>query len=339
MTARVLAALGGMVGVLVLAGCGLGPLKDDSLVVTAQFRDAAGLYVGNDVRVLGLPVGEVLSIEPRGGHVEVRLELSRTVSIPADATAVTVAPSVVTDRHVEMVPAWTAGPTMQDGAVIPLERTRTPVELDQVVRAAKALADALDEQGGDAPIRDMMRASTDLLGGNGARFRQMLDSAARLTEAGLDNRDDLAGLVRGLDQLVGAAARNDKRIRSFSERVTVASELFADEAPHLRRTLRQALKLLREADGLLKENRAQVRRSLKDFATTADTVAGRSREVTETTDLLPLLLDNAARAIDPETGALRAHGLGLDSLLQGELFAYMCPFLPFLPQCRTEVVR
>ena len=39
--------------------------------VTAQFDSAAGLYEGNAVAVLGIPVGTVTKVTPKGGYVEV----------------------------------------------------------------------------------------------------------------------------------------------------------------------------------------------------------------------------------------------------------------------------
>src|SRR5690348_18464438 len=50
-----------------------------AIMVTAQFEDSVGLYVGNAVSVLGMPVGKVTSIVPNGSYVEVRLEISDAV--------------------------------------------------------------------------------------------------------------------------------------------------------------------------------------------------------------------------------------------------------------------
>src|ERR1700738_2239169 len=95
------------------------PGKDSRpLRVTAQFEDAVGLYAGNAVSVLGMQVGKVTSVVPKDGYVEVKLEINRGVAIPADVQAVTVSTSILTDRHVELTPAYRFGPTLKDGAVL-----------------------------------------------------------------------------------------------------------------------------------------------------------------------------------------------------------------------------
>ncbi len=79
----------------------------DHITLTAQFDSAAGLYVDNTVAVLGgMPVGKVTAITPKkSGYVEVQFTVDRDVKIPADAQAVTISTSILTDRQIELTPA------------------------------------------------------------------------------------------------------------------------------------------------------------------------------------------------------------------------------------------
>ncbi|HUQ54318.1 MlaD family protein, partial [Lentzea sp.] len=97
--------------------------------VTAHFAAAVGVYPGGDVRVLGVKVGTIDEVVPDGKTVRVVFSLDRSVRVPQNAQAVVVSPSVVSDRYVQLTPAYTGGPTMGDDTVIPRERTATPVEL------------------------------------------------------------------------------------------------------------------------------------------------------------------------------------------------------------------
>jgi phospholipid/cholesterol/gamma-HCH transport system substrate-binding protein len=87
-----------------LSGCS--PLLGDKMKVTALMADSAGLFVGNDVGILGVPVGTVTSIKPEGTHVRVTMSVDSDHPIPADAGAVVVARSVATDRYVELTPVY-----------------------------------------------------------------------------------------------------------------------------------------------------------------------------------------------------------------------------------------
>src|SRR5262245_44648578 len=93
---------------------------------TAVFSGVIGLYEDNDVRVLGVKVGHVDSVEPQGDLVRVEMLVDREVKIPADAKAVIVAPSLVSDRYVQFAPAYSGGPVMAEGTELSRDRTATP---------------------------------------------------------------------------------------------------------------------------------------------------------------------------------------------------------------------
>src|SRR4051794_4921479 len=117
--------------------------------VTAYFPSATGLYKGDPVKVMGVVVGKVSSVKPDGDRVRVELEI-RSQPVPADARAAIVAPSLVSERFVQLAPAYTVGKKMASGGVIPLNRTAIPVSFDDVKRELTDLATAL----GPAPGRE-----------------------------------------------------------------------------------------------------------------------------------------------------------------------------------------
>ena len=73
--------------------------------ITAYFDRAVGLYAGSDVRVLGVKVGTVDRVTPAGPVVRVDLSVSPDYPIPPDPSAAVVAPSLVSDRYVQITPA------------------------------------------------------------------------------------------------------------------------------------------------------------------------------------------------------------------------------------------
>ncbi|MGV9432205.1 MlaD family protein, partial [Nocardia sp. NPDC003648] len=94
---------------LTLGSCSLLPNQvNDALgmstKITADFENIAGMYEGNDVMVLGLAVGKVDKIIPKGTYVEVHMTIDGGVKIPKEAIAAIISPSIVTDRHIEITP-------------------------------------------------------------------------------------------------------------------------------------------------------------------------------------------------------------------------------------------
>ena len=82
------------------------------------------------------------------------------VPVPADAKAVVVAASVVSDRYIQLTPAYTGGPQLADDAVIPVSRTAVPVEVDQIYTSLNRLAQALGPNGAEQERR-AVRAGQD----------------------------------------------------------------------------------------------------------------------------------------------------------------------------------
>jgi len=101
--------------------------------ITAYFTSATAIYPGDEVRVSGVKVGTIKSIQADGTKAKMTLAVGRDVPIPADAKAVIVSQNLVGARYVQLAPAYEdSGPTMPDGAVIGVDRTAVPVEWDEV---------------------------------------------------------------------------------------------------------------------------------------------------------------------------------------------------------------
>ena len=135
----------------------LRPPAPDTITVTAQFDSAAGLYVDNTVAVLGMPVGKVTKITPEGGYVEVEFTVDRDVKVPADAQAVTISTSILTDRQIELTPPYRGGPVLRDHDTIGCNRTKTPVEFARVLDVLDKMSTSLKGDGnGNGPLADVV---------------------------------------------------------------------------------------------------------------------------------------------------------------------------------------
>lgn len=316
---------------LLVTGCGV--FQEDTRTITARFRDSVGLYVNNDVQVLGIKVGRVSRIEPRGTYVIVDLEVDRSIKLPATVGAVTLSPSVVTDRRVELTPVYRGGPTFRDGDVIPVERTRTPVEIDRVIKALDQLA---AELGKSNAVEQSIGIAADGLAGNGDRIRKAIEALSGAVDVGVEHRDELLGLIKNVESLVTSAAENDATIRSFGTDLTRLAELFAKESPQLTGSLQTLQGLLDEADKLITDNRPGIKQSLANLRITGDTLAAHTRELAETIDVLPLLFENIARAADPEQHGMRAHADLSEIILDSQLLDLLCQRTGSrLPGCTT----
>ena len=81
----------------------------ETKTVTAHFPRAVSVYEGTEVRILGVPVGEVTAVIPEGNSVRVEMEYDAQYDVPADAKAVIVTPTLVADRFVQLTPVYEGG--------------------------------------------------------------------------------------------------------------------------------------------------------------------------------------------------------------------------------------
>lgn len=320
---RAFAAIATVLALAASGSCSV--FSAEPVTVTAQFRSSVGLYPGNWVAILGVNVGEVTDIRPEGDHVVATIEIDPGTAVPADAVAALVSPSVVTDRHVELTPPYKGGPKLKQGDLIPLDRTRTPVEIDAVIAVADELASELAKtEGGKGLVKDSFDVLSANLKGNGAKIRASISAMSKAIGAVTEDRDALTSLISNLDVLTGAVAKNDKTIRSFSSNLTAATELFAENSPEFGRLLTKIDRLLTESQRLLSDNRANVQKVLKRARVTTKTLVRNERELKESVDVMPLTFQNFYQVIDTERGMGRAHGNLDDSSIGGRFIDLVC---------------
>lgn len=303
--------------------------------ISADFENVAGLYAGNEVSVLGVPVGVVDSVTPRGSYVEVVMSVDRDVRIPAEAMAALVSPQLITNRHVELAPAYTgSGPELADGAHLPLSRTRTPVELDRILANFDQLGEALkgDSQGGPMASRVLF----PLLDGNGDRLRETLDELSAAFELTFANKDQIANTVIELGEITQIIADNDQTVRDFSGRITELVALFGQQSPGLQAVLTQLDDFITNTSSVVGQNQDQLAGALTKFVAIAAQMRANARNLTEIIDVGPLMFQNFDNAISREHQALRLHGLLDKIVLDSEVVSLFCERVQMrLDGCRT----
>ncbi|MBO0856322.1 MAG: MCE family protein, partial [Nocardia sp.] len=279
------------------AGCGSLPGTLGSTVevgdrwhISADFDNTAGLYSGNEVDVLGVPVGRVDSIEARGRYVQVTMSIDKSVKLPAQAMAALVNPQLITNRHVELAPAYTDGPTMADGAHIPLPRTRTPVELDRILQTFDQIGASLAGDNQTGPMAS--RVLYPLLNGNGDRLRETLDALSAAFQTTLANKDQISETVVKLNQITQVIAANDRTVRDFSGQLTQIAALLGQQSPGLQAVLTQLNDFVTNTASVVGQNKDQLGGSLHRFVTITAQMRANARNLTESTDLIPLTFQN-----------------------------------------------
>ena len=276
------------------------------LRVVAHFSKAVGIYPDSDVRVLGVQIGRVVAVEPEGGTVRVEMSYDRKYRIPAGAQAVIVPPSVVSDRYVQLTPAFAGGEALPDGADLPVERTVVPLEIDDIYRALDEFNKALGPRGAnrDGALTDLIRTGRANLAGNGADLHTTLADLSQALSTLSAGRQDLFGSVVNLQKFVTALAESDRQVRSFNERLGEVAQQLAGDRDELASALRNLTTALADVTAFIKENRSALSDNVSALADVSTVLARQQRALIDILDLTPLAVSNLNLSYNPRSGTL-----------------------------------
>lgn len=293
-------------GILAIGAVAALVRSTDRQVFTASFADATKLHVGDKVTVLDVPVGKVVAVVPGQDQVRVRIEVTPDQPIPADARATIVAPTMVSVRHIELSPAYSGGAKLADGASIPLARTASPVEWDEVQREFSRFASALGPDGVNrsGALGDLITNAAKNLDGQGRNLGQTLIAIADALRTLSDHRGDLFATVRNLDVFVEALASSDETIRLFTERLTDVSEQLSADSDVLVDALDQLGTALKELNGFLDDSNASTTRSVVSLQKFTHNLATHRQRMADILQAAPTALSNYYNTYYPDAPAM-----------------------------------
>ncbi|MFF8289783.1 MCE family protein [Streptomyces sp. NPDC016309] len=269
--------------------------------ITARFDRATGVYEGSDLRVLGVKVGTVGPVRPRGTEVEVTLLIDEGVRVPAGAHAVIVAPSVVSDRYVQLAPAYTGGPEIRDGAVLPAARNATPLEVDQLYASLTELSEALGPKGAnaDGALAGLIGTGAANLKGNGKAIGDSVEQFGKAARTLDRSSGDLFATLTHLQSFTTMLKNNDSEVRRAERRLATVTTFLAEDKENLGAALKELGTALSQVKTFIEDNRASLKKNVDVLLPLTRTLADRRASLAEALDTAPLAAGNALKAYDP----------------------------------------
>jgi phospholipid/cholesterol/gamma-HCH transport system substrate-binding protein len=270
-TVLVLALIGG-VGALIRSSGG-------RTHVVGYFDNANNVFVGDAVVILGVTVGKIDKIEPQPDRVKISFWYDDKYKVPADAKAVVLSPNLVTIRALQLTPAYTGGPVMANGAVLPLARTAVPVEWDDLRAQLEKLTELLEptQPGGVSTLGSFVNTAAANLRGQGQDIRQSVIKLSQAVSALADHSGDLYGSFKNLAALVSALHDSGALLRQLNQNLAAVSELLANDPNEVGDVLTADNEIATKATAFLDDNR-------ETLGVTSDKLAELTKAVYESLD-------------------------------------------------------
>lgn len=309
------ARTGGPVAKVIAIGCVLGLLaalavwsltRGTGRTITGYFTSAVGVFPDNEVLILGVPVGRITTVAPQGRLVKVVMTIDDSVTVPANASAVVVSPSLIAGRSIQLTPAYTMGPTMADGAVIPVQRTAVPLGVDDLARAVNDLATMLGPNGvnRNGALSDLLDVGASNLRGNGQALHDTIGNLAQLSGTLAGSRKELFGTITQLQSLVSTLATNDAQVRQFTAQLADVSSFLAGERGDLAATLAQLSRALGEVATFVQDNRGVLTSNVDRLIEVTAVLVRQRAALADILDTAPTALGNLNGAYNASSGTL-----------------------------------
>jgi phospholipid/cholesterol/gamma-HCH transport system substrate-binding protein len=281
--------------------------------ITAYFTTATAIYPGDEVRVSGVKVGTIKSIQPEGTQAKMSLNVDRGVPVPADAKAVIVAQNLVAARYVQLTPAYrTSGPVMADGAVIPVERTAVPVEWDEVKTQLMRLATDLgpNSKVSTPAVARFIDSAANALDGNGAKLRQALAELSGVGRILADGSGNIVDIIKNLQTFVTALRDSNTQIVQFNNRLATLTSVVNDSRSDLDAALTDLSTAVGEVQRFVAGTRDQTSEQIARLADVTQVLVDKHLALENVLHVAPNGLANFYSDYNPDTGSI-VGGFGL----------------------------
>ncbi len=294
----------------------------DRIEVVGYFENSTALFPGDDVRILGVPVGQVEKVEPQPDGVKVSFWFDRKFKVPADAKAAILSPMLVTGRAIQLTPAYTGGPTMSDNAVIPRKRTVVPVEWDQVRVQLQRLTDLLKPTapGGVSTLGAFINTAADNLRGQGGNIRETITKLGQAMSVLGDHSGDIFSTLRNLSILVTA-------LRGSSDLLTQLNYNLADVTGVLASDPGKIGDAFTDMNAVIGDVKTFVDENGETIGTTADKLASISTALNESLDDIKQTLHVAPSTVQNFNNIYEASNGAFTTALAVNNFANPISFL------------
>jgi phospholipid/cholesterol/gamma-HCH transport system substrate-binding protein len=274
--------------------------------IVAYFENSNGVFVGDDVRIRGVNVGKIASIEPEPTRVRIGFWIDDQYSVPADVKAAILSPTLVSSRAIQLTPPYTSGATLGDDAVIPEDRTAVPVEFDDFRAQLEKLTDTLQptQPGGVSTLGEFVNTTANNLRGQGPAIREAIIELSQTLSALGDHSGDTFTSIRNLSMLVSALQGSTDLIRQLNENLASVTGALANNPGEVGTAVRDLNAVVGDVQAFVAENRESLGITTDKLASVSQAAHDSVGDLEQLLHIAPTTLANFINIYQPAQGTL-----------------------------------
>lgn len=258
----------GFIGLAAIALMMVGAFRADRLPIIgggdtyhAEFAEIGGLKAGNEVRIAGVPVGKVKSIELAGNKVDVTFKIDKGTQFGPQTGAEIRLRTLLGAQFLALTPKGSG--QLQHGATIPLNRTVAPYD---VVQAFSDLSRTTDQI--NIPVlAEALDSLSEISNQTPEEFQGAIRGVSDLSRNLAARDSEINTLLRNLKKVSGVLnSRNDELVTLFKDSDTLFSAISA-RRDSIHRLLVSTQSISSQLRGLVKDTRANLAPALDQLDT------------------------------------------------------------------------
>lgn len=241
-------------------------------VVSADFADSGGIFVGSEVSYRGVQVGRVEKLRLSRDGVVVDARIRRGVRIPKDTVVVVENRSAVGEQYLDFQPRSEGGRALADGDTIARKDTRTPVRVDNLLLHLDRTVRSVDRDDLEVVVDELGDAFAD----GGADLQRLLDNGDALTRAATEALPETVKLIEDGRIVLDTQRDTAEQVTTFATNFANLSETLKGSDGDLRLVLDRGAVASRELDGLIRENQSSLAALLANLITVGQVTTSHS---------------------------------------------------------------
>jgi phospholipid/cholesterol/gamma-HCH transport system substrate-binding protein len=222
----------------------------------AEFTESGGLKVNDEVRISGVRVGKVESVEIADGKVKVGFNIKTDAKFGEDTHASIKVKTILGSMFLALEPAGSG--QLDEGDTIPVERTSSPYDVvDAFTGLAETSADIDTDQ-----LAAALTTMADLTRNTPEEFREALKGISALSEVVASRDDEINRLLQSVQRVSTVLDDRDEDIIALMRDADVLFRALLQRKQAIHEILRSTVTLSRELTRLVNDSRADLKPAL-----------------------------------------------------------------------------
>lgn len=246
----------GLVLITLVVAIGLQPERIISWATgvrfTAEFAEAGGLTVGNDVKVSGVKVGQVTDVGLGDNGAVVKFAVKGTVHLGDRTTAHIRTGSLLGARVLTLESVGSS--SLRPGATIPLSRTGSPYSLNEAVNDLTTNVAATDM----STLNQSLDTLSTTLDQVAPQLGPTFDGLTRLSQSLNSRSETLDRLLHSAANVTDVLAQRSSQVNTLILNANDLMAMLVERRQAISELLANTASVARNLTGLVKDNEAEL---------------------------------------------------------------------------------